>query len=435
MPLEKYMNKILFNRMLLLLVLGAVWALPGVALSSEADTTASEAANRGESSHLGGPTSVSGTLKTDREAEAALALPEGLFGAYFDFKKRVEKDYGLAFGFDYNALYQAATGSLGKDSAASGALRMFGRWTLTGRDLENTGTFVYKFENRHRLGTDIAPQDLGPETGYNGLTAVPFSSAGWILTNFFWHQQLLDRRVSFVAGVVDTTDYVDVYGLVDPWTCFNNLAFSTNPTIPAPNQGLGIAAGIMVTDSFYAVGGIADANGDPGEPGLVFDSFFSKAEYFTHIEAGWIASFDRRFSDNIHLTAWHADEREDAGVPDGWGVAFSFGRLIADTWEPFVRAGYAEDGGALWDRSVSVGLGYHAHKKGGVLGFGLNWSRPNEDTLGSGLDDQYTAEAYYRFQVLKVLAVTPDVQLLINPAFNQDEDTIAVFGIRARISL
>lgn len=32
-----------------------------------------------------------------------------------------------------------------------------------------------------------------------------------------------------------------------------------------------------------------------------------------------------------------------------------------------------------------------------------------------------------------VLTITPDVQLLFNPALNPDEDLIAIFGIRARI--
>ena len=391
-------------------------------------------APKGETSQFGGPSSVTGMLNKDRENKAAIPAKVDLLDEYFGFKKRVEESYGFAFGFDYNALYQAATESLGEDTAAGGVFRLFGNWTLVGRGTKNMGTLVYKVENRHRLGTDIVPKELGFETGYVGLTAVPFSDIGWALTNLYWDQQLLDNRVAFVAGVVDTTDYVDVYGLVNPWTDFSNLAFSTDPTIPAPNQGLGAAVRVMATENFYILGGIADANGDPTNPGDSINSFFSRAEFFTHIEVGWIASWERRFSDNIHLTAWHVDEREQAQVPNGWGVAFSFSRLFADKWEPFFRAGYAEDGGALWERSVSVGLGYHTRKESDVLGFGFNWSRPSSETFGPGLDDQYTAEIFYRFQLLKILTITPDVQLVFNPALNPDKDMIAIFGIRGRIS-
>ena len=87
---------------------------------------------------------------------------------------------------------------------------------------------------------------------------------------------------------------------------------------------LGAAMRIMATENIYIVGGLADANGHPTQPGELFDSFFDDTEYFTHLEIGWISSWEKRFNDNIHLTAWHADERDRAQVSDGWGMAFSF---------------------------------------------------------------------------------------------------------------
>ena len=430
------MKKVFFAGSCCLLLLGALWRLPVSAQQSEskAARVAGEEVVNGESSQFGGPSSVRGMIDKDRETKAAVPVRFHFLNEYFDFKKRVEKEYAFAFGFDYNALLQVATDSLGEDDAAGGVFRAFGHWTLVGRDTEDKGRLVYKVENRHRLGTDIPPKDLGFETGYVGQTAITFSDIGWALTNLYWSQHLLNNRVGFVAGVVDTTDYVDVYGLVNPWTDFSNFAFSNGPTIPSPSQGLGAAIGVMATDNLYVLGGIADANGDPTDPGNAFDSFFNDAEFFTHLEVGWISSWERRFSDNIHLTAWHADERKQAQVPNGWGMAFSFSRLFADTWEPFFRAGYAKDGGALWKGSIGAGFGYHTRKRGDLLGFGLNWSRPNENTYGPGLNDQYTAEIYYRFQLFKVLTITPDVQLLFNPAEYPDENMIAIFGIRGRLS-
>ena len=417
------MNRILLSIILSFLILGNILA------------DSSQAGSLKHGSGLGGPSSVAGTIDKDRESEAVVPTKVDVMDRYFDFKKRVEEEHGFGFGFDYNILLQVASESPGEDTAAGGVFRAFGQWSLLGKDSGNTGKLVYKVENRHRLGTDIAPKDLGFETGYAGLTAVTFSDIDWALTNLYWSQQLLENRFAFVAGFVDVTDYIDVYGLINIWTDFNNYAFTTNPTIPAPDQGLGAAIRVMATENYYIVGGIADTNGHPTGPENSFDSFFDDAEYFTHLEVGWISSWARRYNDNIHLTFWHADEREQAQVSDGWGLTFSFGRLIDDKWEPFFRAGYAEDGGALWEGSVSTGLGYHTRKGSDMLGFGLNWSRPNEDTLGADLDDQYTAEVYYRLQLFKILTVTPDVQLLFNPALDPDEEFIGVFSIRVRISL
>ena len=65
----------------------------------------------------------------------------------------------------------------------------------------------------------------------------------------------------------------------------------------------------------------------------------------------------------------------------------------------------------------------------------VNWSRPAEDIFGKGLDDQYTAEIYYRLKVFKVMAITPDEQLIIDPALNPQESSIWVFGLQARLPL
>ena len=190
----------------------------------------------------------------------------------------------------------------------------------------------------------------------------------------------------------------------------------------------------MATDNIYVVAGLADTNGDPSTPGDMFDSFFCDSEYFSHIEIGWASSFDRRYFDNIHVTTWHADERLEAATPDGWGVALSATQFIVDKWLPFLRVGYAEDGGALYERSVSTGIGRYWSDTKNLLGFGLNWGRPSESSFGPDLDDQWTAELFYRWQVTQQIAITPDVQFIADPAMNPVEDQIWIFGLRSRLT-
>jgi len=387
---------------------------------------------------FGGPSSVSGGLKEDAMKKEPALRFEGLdsfFKPYFDSKTRVNKDMGLAYGFDYTAMYQSANESLGEESAGGGIFRAFGSWTVAGRETGNTGSIVYKVENRHKFGTDIPPKDLGFEIGYVGFTAPIYADYEWGLTNLYWQQKLAESKFNIIAGVVDATDYLDIYGLINPWTSFSNLAFLTDPTIPAPNQGLGAAFGWMVSDNIYIVGGLADTNGDPSEPGDMWDSFFDDHEYFTHLEVGWTTSYKRRYLDNINLTYWHADERVNAATPDGWGVAFSYATFIDEKWMPFLRVGYAEDGGALYENSVALGFGYYAAGTRDLLGFGLNWSEPSESSFAPGLDDQYTAEFFYRYQLAQHLAITPDIQFIKDPALNPEEDQIVVFGLRARLDL
>ena len=179
------------------------------------------------------------------------------------------------------------------------------------------------------------------------------------------------------------------------------------------------------------VGGIADTNGDPTDPFENFDTFFEDNEYFTHIEVGLTTSQQRIYLDNVHITLWHSDRREEAGIPSDWGMAFSAAKFINNAWMPFLRGSFSDKGTGVVKDSISTGVGYYFGSSTDLVGLGLNWSNPTESTL----DDQYTAEIFYRFQLAQNIAITPDIQFLVDPALNPDEDFIVVFGLRARIAL
>ena len=74
-------------------------------------------------------------------------------------------------------------------------------------------------------------------------------------------------------------------------------------------------------------------------------------------EIGYTSSQERIIFDNYHLTFWHKDRQVAASVPSGWGVNFSASRYLNDKMMPFLRGGYADDGGSLLQKSLSVGMG------------------------------------------------------------------------------
>jgi porin len=78
------------------------------------------------------------------------------------------------------------------------------------------------------------------------------------------------------------------------------------------------------------ISGVEDANSLSDDPLAGFDTFFNDHEFFKHIEIGWTTSRDRTYLDNLHLTMWHVDEREDAGVDAGWGGVLYFTHYIGE---------------------------------------------------------------------------------------------------------
>jgi porin len=382
-----------------------------------------------------GPNAVPNQIESDREQTL---LGRGIqFGEDWDaWKSELQSNYGFGLGGDYTGVWLSASDSVpgGRDSTGAGIARIFGSWDLVGRGGPNTGSFIWKFEHRHGYANP-APARLWAitEVGYLGLFNPPFNDDGIRTQNFFWRQRVAGGRVSVVAGFLDVTDFLDLYGLISPWLHFTNFVFSTgSATIDLPNDaGFGVGIGAMLTDNFYLIASLQDANGNPEQFWDSVETFFEDNEYFTSVELGWTSSQAAIYVDNYHVTFWHKDRREAAGKPSGWGVNFSFTRFVDETWAPFLRGGYSDDGDSLLEASLSAGVGYRLRNDKDLLGFGLNWGRPNPNQ-GAGDDAQYAAEVFYRFLLGKRLNLTADLQYIRDPAINPTASSTWVFGVRAR---
>ena len=393
--------------------------------------------------NFGGPNAVPNQIESD--AISALKGWGTSTGERWDtWKKGLQEKHGFGFGLDYTGIYFKADEAEGlalpadtqSDRAAAGNLRLFGNWDLVGRGGGNTGSLVWKIESRHNYSSRPTPARTWAalDLGYVGLMGPPFNGDGFRIQNFYWKQRFGGGRYSLVAGTIDVTDFLDVYGMVSPWLHFSNFAFSTgSASIDLPNDGgFGAGFGAMLTDNVYFIGSIQDANGDPEEPWESVSNFFSDNEYFTSAEIGWASGKDAIFLDNYHVTIWHKDRREEAGKPSGWGLNFSFARFVNETWMPFLRGGWSEDGDSLLRKSLSAGVGYRLRGKRDLLGFGLNLGEPNENQ-GAGTDTQYASELFYRLQVGKRLQLTADLQYVKAPAASP-RSSIWVVGARGRIA-
>lgn len=362
-------------------------------------------------------------------------IPGDPFKKYFAWKDSLKKEYGLSFGSDYITAYMKASESPGEDSAFSGAFRFYGVWETSSDGHGNSGALIWKIEHRHAFGSYIPAADLGFAIGYAGLLHLTLSDQRARLSNLYWRQRMKGGDLVLLAGWLDTGDYVDVYMLASPWTDFFNYVFSTgSAAMPVPNEGLGLAIGGYLNNNFYMIAGFADSNSDPHKPADAFDTFFDDREYFSHFEFGWNATRETAFLNNVHLTLWHADERVAAGTPNGWGANLSWSKSVKDHWIPFLRTAYAKDGGAILQKSISTGISYQSVLGGNRIGVGFNWGEPSESTWEPGLKDQTSVELYYRIQLFKELAITPDLQYVKNPALNPNESSVWVIGLRARLA-
>jgi len=382
---------------------------------------------------FGGPSSVTALLEEDDAVEEPIfRFPwfDRTLQPWFDFKSGLNKRNGLQFGVNYTALYQGASNAPNgaEDQAASGIVRLFGKWTLVDRDGDDPGKIVFSMDNRHRLGTDIAPADLGFAVGYLGIPGTLFTDAGNLLVDLNWQQGFNEGRTGILLGRFDPNDFMDVLGYANPWTTFQNLAILFNTSIALADVGVGAGLGHFLNDQWYALGVLNDANGVVTD----IDFYEDGAEFYVQGELGWTPSKDQRYFKNVHVTGWHVDQRDEANVDESWGLTASANWTSDDqAWMPFVRAGWSDGLAPLMNNTATLGLLHYVSDRSDLVGLAGNWGNPSDNSLR----DQYTGELFWRVQFAQNLAITPSVQLLIDPALNPEEDQIWIGGVRARFTL
>jgi porin len=387
---------------------------------------------------LENPGSVVERLKRDAGPKDYLFQVPGLDGAlkpWYELKADLDEKYGFKFGISFTTFYQKASDTFGsEDDAASYDLDMSGTWTFLGRGTGSPTMLGFDFLRRDTLGTELSPQTLFTQFGSLYSTAAPFgetdSSVGEL-----WIQQKFSNVFGFRVGQVFPITAYDFFPFKNFRTDFVDFNHVTNAAIPLPSNGLGAFVVYRPHSKVMLRLGAHDANADTEKFG--FDTY-EKGELFKIFEVGYDTGLmprelGRPPHGHVHVSIWHQNQREDAGVASGWGIAGAalqrFGRFT-----PFVRYGYAnhsDNGPTPVKHMVNVGLAIDGifGQTNDRIGVGYTWSDPANHEL----DNQKQIDAYYRVQVTPEIQVGPTFQLIFDPVRNQEEDTVYVWGIRTRI--
>ncbi|NER08889.1 porin [Muriicola jejuensis] len=383
---------------------------------------------------LSGPNSVHQQINQDTTSIETSNILPGLDGLD-QLKERFYKKTGFIINADYNSQIMAATEAIGDNVGASGVFRIYGKYNLVGRGTSHEGGLVFKVENRHRY-TDLPLREWGlAGVGYAGLMQSVYNDDRWRVTNLYWRQTFAKANIVAYAGFLDVTDWTDIFVLASPWSSFNNLSFATGSSTTGgsyPDGSLGLMVSAWLTDNIYVIGGLIDANGSAKEFYKSFDTFFTEFETLKTFEVGFTPNPEMPILQNVHVTLWQVDETTSA--PSGWGLSGSISWELGNKLFPFLRGGWANDGGSFFTASVSAGIGYNVIGSN-VFGLGLNWNQPNKNLFGPGLKDQYLSEIFYKLQVSNHVEFTPNLQFIINPALNTNANFTTIFGGRARINI
>jgi high affinity Mn2+ porin len=283
------------------------------------------------------------------------------------------------------------------------------------------------------------------------------------------------KRLVITLGKFSITDIFDANAYShDPRTQFMNWSLMSSGAwdYPADVKGYtwgGVAevfmpkwslkAGLTMVPS-YANGPDFDRNiAKANSLSLEYDRnylFFKKPGimriigFYTNAHMGnyQLATNDTIYHKDITLTRAYGRTK--------WGFVINFEQKIDEQFGLFLRASYNDGKNETWafteiDFSSSAGILMKGTRwKRSDDRFGLAYvrnsiSNDHEKYLASGgygfiigdghlnYDDENIIEAFYSFKWGNYLFISPDYQLVLNPAYNKDRGPIHLFALRAHV--
>ncbi|MHC4989570.1 MAG: carbohydrate porin [Planctomycetota bacterium] len=349
--------------------------------------------------------------------------------AWREFNERQRYFTRLDMGMAYTVLYQTASDGPGPRTGSSGDFDFFGTWHLVGVEGLSAGRLGFSAEYRHNFGGPT-PSELGRGIGSLLRTTNGFNDQGLTLRQLWWQQELADGKLFFRAGKITQSDFFSTNRFRSANFYFLNQAFSSSLAVPFPAAGLGAVGFAFPTDWLYVAAGFGEADPDDGETG--FTDLFGEVDLFKAVELGFLTDLEGLGRGTYRFTFTHTDGSNDFNDPSGESVSMSIDQEMGPHFVPFMRYAYAKRDGLTQIRQIltlGVGVLDPFGSQGDIAGLGFAWAQPDNRML----DDEYVIEAFYRFQLTPTMQVTPDLQFIIDPTFNSEDDLITVLGIRFRI--
>lgn len=400
---------------------------------------------------LDGTLSAKGDLEEDEAPKSGhLRLPT-LLDPWFAYKAMIREKYGISIGGSYGVLWQNYQESLlGEDNSVGSKFTLNLSAELLNRGAPDALSFDMAVEDRRPLGTDQPPLFAGLMAGSITATAATWGDFNLGITQAYVRQNLFDGRFQYAVGKLFAPNFVNAYPFFDDNRQFLNQIFATSPTIAVPLRGFGLTGAVYPTDgNFYVSAGMYTPYSS--DTGATIDDFFTRNQYFYNAEFGVsslaasgvpVQARGPMDANNYHISTWYRDELDD-GTPEAYGVAFNANQMVGTNFMWFLRGGWSE--GTNINLNLTAGVGYRPPSApSDLFGVGIGWANPSDSLqsqaalLGLDLGDQYTFEMFYRYHLTPNFAITPDIQLIANPAdivFSpSDDDLLAVFGLRARVT-
>lgn len=374
-------------------------------------------------------------------------LPRIIPKKYFKWKEDLYEKYGVKLGFSYQAIYQNASdttsffGLDGENDVAAGWALLEGKWEMYNRGQDFEGSLVGTLDWRHTFTDGRDPAAWGT-FDVGSLWPTDFGYVEWDpwVPVAFWEQWFTKDRFVLRLGQQNVGQIYDFFRFKDLRVAFSSTPFNAPASvIPFPGPGLGAAFELWpIKDStLYVVGTVNDMNFEIEE--WTWDDAIDDADFFYGLEVGYNWARAPGDFDHLHLNLFYADKPAENPLPlfhsrSGWGIKVlgekQMGRFVGFGSYTYNTSKGGAFGATFAKHATTAGLAVlKPFGLRGEIGLGTSWAQPYD----SDLQSQFGVEGYWKLLLLPNMWVTPGVQVIFDPTFNPQEDTITIGQIKARL--
>jgi porin len=359
-----------------------------------------------------------------------------LAGRTIEDGKRWLAGRGLRFDVDLDFFDQYASEvESGRQNFASFSWRIMGGWKLLdlgGRGHDSaigTGHIEWTAFGTAGLDYDPAQQTLTANVGSATALNATVTGYGAVVDELYWKQMAFDGSLAVLGGKVDMLYHFDSNRVAgNAYAQFYAYPFQNNPSIPGPAfGGFGAIFRFDLGKRFYMMLGMGDSSMDTAVmPWVTLEN----DSWYQLLELGLRHELPGLGAGNFRLTPWH----NHLFGQDGFGIALNVDQELGrKDIVAFFRFGYGDADVTPVEAFVSGGVvleGPFGRTKDRV-GFGVAWSDPSPS---DGFRAETLLELYYRVEIVKSVTISPDLQLVFDPADDPYHDFVVVPGIRLHMT-
>ena len=351
---------------------------------------------------------------------------------YSDFKNYLNNNYGFNYSVDISLMPQYGAPS-GKTTAWQTIIAPSFAWTNFNNEY-GTGTlnFAYTIVRYSGSQAEKIENNIGVVTPIND-----YDTKSTSFNELYYSYQLPDKWnwLTVALGQYSIYNFDGTNYNSNQQINFINYALSQNGSASYSIAGLGGFVQITPNKDWNFAFGAQDATNIDGVS-VRFDSLDDK-HYATFVYGAYTPTISSLGQSEIAVLLYNQPwVKEQQQTTNGWSINLS--QNVGEKWSFFGRINGVS--GNMMDIKQSWVLGgvYNNPLNRNPLdqiGLAFAYNRIDEKAVGSELDNkrEKVVEAYWTWGISKWAAITPDVQLYIDPAQNAKSDYGTVFSLRATL--